>query len=229
MSNEILSYREMCNRENINALQRGMNFRIGGDYSIVLMSTRDNAPYHDVLQDNGATLIYEGHNEPRSVRCSSPKEVNQPEYTLSGTLTQNGKFHRAAQRFEAGLQPAELVRVYEKIHEGIWSYNGAFHLVGSWLQTVGNRNVFKFKLVVAQAVTTGTTQKVLPLRSRVIPTEVKLEVWKRDKGQCVKCGASDELHFDHILPYAKGGTSVTVENVQILCARHNLAKSDKII
>ena len=37
----------------------------------------------------------------------------------------------------------------------------------------------------------------------------KLEVWKRAGGRCVKCGQTDELHFDHILPYAKGGTSIT--------------------
>ncbi|MEJ2255136.1 MAG: HNH endonuclease [Nitrospirota bacterium] len=42
------------------------------------------------------------------------------------------------------------------------------------------------------------------------------------------CGATDELHFDHDLPYSKGGTSITEENVRILCARHNLKKSHKI-
>jgi 5-methylcytosine-specific restriction endonuclease McrA len=41
--------------------------------------------------------------------------------------------------------------------------------------------------------------------------------------------AKDELHFDHILPFSKGGTSIKAENVQLLCARHNLAESDKII
>ncbi|MCB0750248.1 MAG: HNH endonuclease, partial [Ignavibacteriae bacterium] len=45
---------------------------------------------------------------------------------------------------------------------------------------------------------------------------------------CVLCGSTDELHFDHDLPYSKGGTSISVNNVRILCARHNLAKSDKI-
>lgn len=63
---------------------------------------------------------------------------------------------------------------------------------------------------------------------RIIPTPVKLAVWKRDGGRCVTCGATDELHFDHILPYAKGGTSMTADNVQLLCARHNLQKSDNI-
>jgi len=59
--------------------------------------------------------------------------------------------------------------------------------------------------------------------------EVKLEVWARDRGKCVICGATDELHFDHDLPYSKGGTSLTASNVQLLCARHNLSKGSKIL
>jgi 5-methylcytosine-specific restriction endonuclease McrA len=65
-------------------------------------------------------------------------------------------------------------------------------------------------------------------RRRVIPTNVKLEVWKRDGAKCVICGASDELQFDHIVPYSKGGTSLVAENIQILCARHNIEKRDQI-
>ena len=65
-------------------------------------------------------------------------------------------------------------------------------------------------------------------RTRIIPSSVKKEVWERDNGKCVICGATDEIHFDHDLPYSKGGTSITADNVKILCARHNLQKSDKI-
>jgi 5-methylcytosine-specific restriction endonuclease McrA len=65
-------------------------------------------------------------------------------------------------------------------------------------------------------------------RRRLIPTSVKLEVWKRDGGKCVVCGATNELHFDHIIPFSKGGTSLKADNVQLLCARHNLEKRDKI-
>ncbi|MBT73992.1 MAG: restriction endonuclease, partial [Gammaproteobacteria bacterium] len=68
----------------------------------------------------------------------------------------------------------------------------------------------------------------LKVRSRIIPTNVKKEVWARDKGKCVICEANDELHFDHDLPYSKGGASITADNVRILCARHNLEKSAKI-
>jgi len=69
---------------------------------------------------------------------------------------------------------------------------------------------------------------ILVERSRIIPTSVKLDVWARDGGRCVFCGATDELHFDHIVPYSKGGTSLKVENIQLLCARHNIEKSAKI-
>ena len=58
---------------------------------------------------------------------------------------------------------------------------------------------------------------------------MRIEVWNRDNGRCVICGATNELHFDHVLPYSKGGTSVKAENVQLLCARHNLLKGDKIL
>ena len=64
---------------------------------------------------------------------------------------------------------------------------------------------------------------------RLIPASVKFEVYQRDKGRCVECGETSDLHYDHILPYSKGGSSTTSENIQLLCARHNLSKSNKII
>ncbi len=52
MANEVISYLEMCAREGT-SLQRGMNFGLGGDHSVVLMSVRSNAPYRDRLEDEG--------------------------------------------------------------------------------------------------------------------------------------------------------------------------------
>jgi 5-methylcytosine-specific restriction endonuclease McrA len=58
----------------------------------------------------------------------------------------------------------------------------------------------------------------------MIPVKIKIEVWARDRGRCAICGATEELHFDHILPSAKGGSDVSAENIQLLCARHNFSK-----
>ena len=47
-------------------------------------------------------------------------------------------------------------------------------------------------------------------------------------GKCVKCASTTNLHFDHELPFSKGGTSLTAKNVRLLCMKHNLEKSAKI-
>jgi hypothetical protein len=228
MTNEIISYLEMCRREGA-SLQRGMNFGLGGNHSVILMSVRPNAPYDDELQDDGTVLIYEGHDEHRSQSVINPKNIDQPERTPSGLLTQNGLFYEAAQDAKNSFRSPERVRVYEKIRQGIWSYNGVFHLVDAWRETRNGRQVFKFKLLAV----VGEDDLSLPVvrdafRRRIIPTQVKLQVWKRDGGRCVICGATDELHFDHIVPFSKGGTSLVAENIQLLCARHNIEKRDRI-
>jgi len=227
LANEIIAYMEMCQREGAQ-LQRGMNFQMGGNRSVILMSVQPNSPYQDRIEDNGETLIYEGHDIPRTAGTKNPKLIDQPEKLPSGKLTENGKFHHAAQAAKKG-EELERVLVYEKIKKGIWSYNGVFHLVDSWRESDEHREVFKFKLVAVEGDEdfSRPVKTDLPHR-RLIPSSVKQQVWARDGGKCTKCGATNELHFDHILPYSKGGTSITIENVQLLCARHNLQKSDKI-
>jgi hypothetical protein len=226
MKDDILTYREMCDREDVQTLQRGMNFRLNPHYSVILMSLRSNAPYQDEILSDGLTIIYEGHDAPRSHQIPDPKTIDQPRETPKGTLTQNGKFVQAIENRRRG-KAAEQIRVYEKLFNGVWSYKGAFDLVDYKYVTSGNRKVFRFKLRLGQE-SVATRGPQLKERTRVIPTHVKKVVWQRDGGKCVQCGATDELHFDHDLPYSKGGTSISPENVRILCARHNLQKSDKI-
>ena len=229
LGDQIISYIEMCLREKTN-LQAGMNFGLGGTHSVILMSVRPSAPYNDRLEDEGTTLIYEGHDQPLSESCKNPKLVDQLGHRASGSLTQNGKFHQAAQATKAGKRSPERVRVYEKLHRGIWSYNGLFYLVDSWIEFDGKRHVFRFKLVAVEGEEEFDAPPApAPIRRRIIPTAVKIAVWKRDGGKCVMCDATDELHFDHDLPWSKGGTSITAANVQLLCARHNMQKRDDII
>jgi hypothetical protein len=154
--------------------------------------------------------------------------VDQPEFLPSGKLTQNGLFLDAVRRYKLGRTEAEEVRVFEKIRDGIWAYNGLFKLVDAWQETSGHRRVFKFKLKIIEQVTVARDPRMALDHDRVIPSAVKLDVWKRDKGACVQCGSRENLHFDHIIPYSQGGSSKDAKNIQILCLKHNLAKHDKI-
>ena len=230
MKDKVLSYREMCNIENVQTLQRGMNYRMHAEYSVILMSQRSNAPYKDRIHDDGITIEYEGHDVPKTASVLDPKKLNQPVKTRTGALTQNGLFVQAAKQYKIGQRNPEVVKVYEKILPGIWSEKGFFKLIDYKIVNINNRHVFRFILEETEIDFSNNrlTENKLKPRSRVIPTEVKRMVWERDQGRCTMCGANDELHFDHDLPFSKGGTSISVDNVKILCARHNLSKSDKI-
>lgn len=223
---DIISYAELVSAENAN-IQKGMNFQIKPEYSIFLMSVRKNAPYADVWDPKTNTLIYEGHDAPSNL-AKEPKETDQPFTTPKGSLTENGKFFTAAQAYKMKLvKEPHKIKVYEKIKDGIWCYKGFFSLIDAQIIFDGVRKVFKFYL---KPVEVKSFHKEIEIpHSRLIPTNVKVAVWARDKGQCVLCGSKENLHFDHDLPFSKGGTSFTVENVSILCIKHNLKKSDKIL
>ncbi len=226
---DVVSYREMCDLYGI-SLQRGMNYRIKNAESLILMSIRPGAPYEDRVEQGGRVVVYEGHDAPKLKDGPDPKSVDQPEFQTNGRPTQNGLFIDAVRRFKFGKAPAERVKVFEKIRDGIWAYNGVFALVDGWQETNARRQVFKFRLQLLdepESQLSDAVQKAVE-HDRVIPSAVKLEVWKRDKGCCIQCGSRENLHFDHIIPYSLGGSSKDAANIQILCGKHNLQKKDHI-
>jgi hypothetical protein len=80
---------------------------------------------------------------------------------------------------------------------------------------------------------TGKAQKnqIRHKTKRNISWRLRFIVMKRDNFRCVKCGRSPAtdpeiiLHVDHVMPYSKGGESL-LENLQTLCSRCNIGKSN---
>lgn len=66
---------------------------------------------------------------------------------------------------------------------------------------------------------------------KIMNDDLRYNVLKRDNFKCVICGASSDdgakLHVDHIIPVSKGGKTV-MSNLQTLCDRCNLGKSNKL-
>jgi len=79
-----------------------------------------------------------------------------------------------------------------------------------------------------EAPAPATQQKRTP---RDPSLRLRFRVMQRDHFTCRACGASPakeagvELHVDHVVPWSRGGET-TLENLQTLCSRCNLGKSD---
>jgi hypothetical protein len=73
------------------------------------------------------------------------------------------------------------------------------------------------------------TEIIIKHKTKRNPSErLKVQVLMRDGNKCRLCGiilTGESIHFDHINPWSKGGET-TLENMQILCAPHNLAKGN---
>jgi hypothetical protein len=72
-------------------------------------------------------------------------------------------------------------------------------------------------------------------KRQIIPQGIKVAVAARDQGRCRcqsgvschgypgTCGSTEDPHYDHVIPWAKGGAD-TVANLQILCGPCNRRK-----
>jgi hypothetical protein len=80
----------------------------------------------------------------------------------------------------------------------------------------------------ADAPAVATKQKRTP---RDPSLRLRFRVMQRDHFTCCACGASPakatgvELHVDHVVPWSRGGETI-LENLQTLCVRCNLGKSN---
>ena len=83
---------------------------------------------------------------------------------------------------------------------------------------------------VADIATENQEKEILfKHKTKRFPSErLKVQVLMRDGNRCRLCGITvtgDNIHFDHILAWSKGGET-TLENIQVLCETHNLAKGN---
>jgi hypothetical protein len=65
-------------------------------------------------------------------------------------------------------------------------------------------------------------------QSRNISSTTKKIVFTRDGGLCQCCGSSQNLEYDHIMPFSCGGSS-DASNIQLLCMKCNRSKSNSCV
>lgn len=127
-----------------------------------------------------------------------------------------------------------------------YSLNSYVRKFGSWRKALEtfvefiNQDVISNKTEGDIFYTTNCKENNLPTNNikvetrrtkRDINLRLRFKVMQRDNFKCCICGTSPakdptvELHVDHIVPWSKGGET-TVDNLQTLCSKCNLGKSD---
>lgn len=127
-----------------------------------------------------------------------------------------------------GRQPrrAELSLPPSKISQG--PYKRRFK---SWVSALEQFVVFINSSEVSAPISNSESKVTLRQGSRDPSLRLRFRVLSRDRFTCQQCGASPakdsntQLHVDHILPWSRGGET-TFENLQTLCNKCNLGKSN---
>jgi hypothetical protein len=127
---------------------------------------------------------------------------------------------------KAGLSKYSL-NTYAR-HFGSWRHSLEVFVsyINSETPSVKDFNTERIESVIEEknVIYTHHTKRDINLKLRFL-------VMKRDNFKCCACGASPAkdpsvvLHVDHIVPWAKGGET-EINNLQTLCSKCNLGKSD---
>ena len=84
-------------------------------------------------------------------------------------------------------------------------------------------------LIKSRDLSQKTSRQVgAPTNPRHVPASVKRHVIDRDGGRCTftsadghRCHETVGLEFEHKVPFARGGSSVDLKNIELLCCSHN--------
>lgn len=82
--------------------------------------------------------------------------------------------------------------------------------------------LFKAGFIIAYDADTANSQRE-DWPSRHVPDEVRVFVFARDENKCRRCGTTERLELDRIIPASQGGEG-TAKNTQVLCVSCNRKK-----
>lgn len=178
----------------------------GGVVAIILLgaiaTSAQNAAAKPLIKELQAVLI-RGFLVQACSRCQE-QEMRLLGVSPSGRSMEYACRHCRKKMRALAANPASLVAV------DIWTR----------LKKICPQAVVIFQTVASPLPYEQTTREP-------IPEAVRSEVWRRDRGRCVKCGSNQNLEFDHIIPVSRGGAT-TVRNLQLMCRQCNAAKSASI-
>jgi HNH endonuclease len=147
-----------------------------------------------------------------------------------GRLTQIRRVHRDVKRDLADSRPKTETEYWELAQRFYYSAPGRWQWISQFRTEELGCNVFGHICPVFFVAEPFSETKEGRRTGRRIPHEVMLKVVRRDGQICQSCNnpvRDDEVEFDHIIPFARGGP-MTAENIRLICRTCNRAKGDSL-
>ncbi len=151
-------------------------------------------------------------------------------------------------RINNGIDFENFLHIFEFMGNGLYKYLGEnypysgtiFHkpkggteiAIGKWSNGVINYESYDCVQIKKEKNSDNETIKHRTKRNASV--KLRFDVFKRDNFKCCICGTSPakdaniELHIDHIIPWSRGGET-EINNLQTLCSRCNIGKSDTLL
>lgn len=152
-------------------------------------------------------------------------------------------------RINNGIDFENFLHIFEFMGNGMYKYLGEnypysgtiFHkpkggfeiAIGKWSNGIINYELYGNVQIKEEKIKVPDNKSLIHRTKRDASVKLRFDVFKRDNFKCCICGASPakdinvELHIDHIIPWSKGGET-EMDNLQTLCSRCNLGKSDSM-
>ena len=80
----------------------------------------------------------------------------------------------------------------------------------------------KYDRYASSAQAMNYKAKKCGVKGIVSPSDL-LKLYEQYGGKCAMCGSTEDLTFDHIIPFYRKGDN-TIENLQVLCRKCNMEK-----
>ncbi|MFA4873976.1 MAG: HNH endonuclease signature motif containing protein [bacterium] len=167
----------------------------------------------DAMSCNDMRIQHESPSSPARRDVVAPLTDQRVKFQFTGSEELRGKLDRARELLWHKYPHAKLEDIIDEALDALLAKKDPAKKIERKLR----RNVSR-----------QNSSKSGNSHSRYIPQHVKDTVWQRDQGRCRyvgpdgrRCDERGGLEFDHVKPWAKGGSSNDPENIRILCRTHN--------
>ena len=185
----------------------------------------------DQLEAIGIVGPFQGAT-PREVLINSVEDIDMliEEYSIAIKNPKRRFFELNILPYKTEFIEKEVSNYYEKLYDDEIKEQLRQELLAKENERLLREKKEELRKEVIQELSEDgliTQDDYITKKREPIPQEVQDKVWNRDGGRCVKCGSQENLEFDHIIPFSKGGSN-TYRNLQLLCQKCNREKSNKI-